>query len=107
MARSVLYVGNRLPTLTATLTDASEIPIDLTGATIQFALRGAYATANLFKNTATIVGSATNGQVKYDLATNDLATAVPGLYVGRWIVTIGGKVEDIPAGEFELRSSYA
>lgn len=106
MATNILYVGDRNPSLTATLTDGSGVAINLTGFTVQFALRQAYATSNLFKSSATVVTPAA-GTVRYDFAANDLATAPVGVYNGEWIATDGSsRAEHISAGAFEVRKGF-
>lgn len=104
MARNVLYISNKNPSLYATLTDGSGNIINLTGYTVQFALRREFATVNLFKSAAVIVAP-TAGTVRYDFGTGDLAGA-PGIYWGQWIATdSSSKPENIDAGYFELRKA--
>lgn len=108
MARSILYTGDQAPSLPATVTDANEVVIDLTGYTsVTFALRQAYDTANKFETAATFVNPRTAGGVRYDLAAGDLATLVPGVYVGQWTLTdASSRPQHVDAGEFELRTGY-
>jgi hypothetical protein len=105
MARNILYIGDRNPSLYATLKDGSGAVINLTGHTVQFALRREYATVNAFKGTA-ISTTPTTGIARYDFGTSDLVGLVPGVYWGQWIDTdAGGKPEHISAGGFELRKA--
>jgi hypothetical protein len=105
LTRSVYYTGDRLPTITATLTDASGAPLTgFTGSeTLQFAARGAYNTTNLFTATATWVVAAA-ATVRFDPGATDMpSNALPGIYDLFWIVTSAGKAMHIPAGQMELR----
>lgn len=105
MARSILYVGDQLPVLTGTITTGAGSAVNLTGYTVQFTLRGMYEGSALFTGPGTAT-SPTTGAVSYSLGTADLASAAPGLYEGRWIVTNGTKPMNVPAGEFEIRRAY-
>jgi hypothetical protein len=110
VARSILYVGDRAPSLPATIKTPppANTIVDLTGYTgVTFALRQAYDTANKFETAAVIVAPATGGNVRYDLGTNDLVGLVPGVYVGQWTLTDGsGRPQHVSAGEFEVRNGY-
>lgn len=105
MARSVLYTNDALPQIQATITDDAGDPIDLTGYTIQFAMRLWYDQANtLGPTTATIVGAPTLGTVQYTLTPTDLQGTVTGVYTAQWRVTdSSGNVMHVQAGEFEVR----
>lgn len=104
MSRNIIYVSDELPAISATLSDAAGVAINLTGITVKFGMRRAYDTANLFKNTAVVV-SATLGTVRYDITSSDLTTAAPGTYWAQWELTRTSDsfVEHIDAGEFEIR----
>lgn len=105
MARSVLYINDALPQIQATLTDESGNPIDLTGYTVQFAMRLWYDAANtLGPNAAQIIGDPTLGTVQYVLNSTDLQGAVTGVYAAQWRVTdSSGNIMHVQAGEFEVR----
>lgn len=107
MARSILYVGDQQPSLPATIRDASGNVVNLTGYTgVTFAMRQAYDTTNKWETAGTIVTPA-SGTVRYDLAAGDLATLVPGVYVGQWTLTdASSKPQHVAAGEFEVRTGY-
>lgn len=105
MASNILYAADRNPSVSATLYDGSGAVFNLTGYTVQFALRRDYATSNLVKAAATVV-SAAGGTVRYDWGSNDLTSAVPGTYWGQWIATDGSsRAEHIDAGSFEIREA--
>lgn len=106
MARIPVYIGDRLPTQTATITKDDGSPEDLTGATIEFAAWGEYETAKLFKAAAALNGTAVSGQVRYDPGVNDVpSNASPGVYDVFWLITISGKVMTVPAGQWELKKA--
>lgn len=107
MARSVLFVGDQQPSLPAIVKDSAGNVINLTGYTsVTFAMRQAFDTANKWKTVGVIVNAAA-GSVRYDLGSSDLATLVPGVYVGQWILAdSGGKPQHVTAGEFEVRNGY-
>lgn len=107
MARSILYVGDQDPSLPAQVTDASGDVINLTGYLgVEFAMREAYGTANLWKTSAVIVTPAT-GIIRYDLAPTDLVGVTPGVYDGQWILTdAAGKPQHVYAGQFEVHEGF-
>ena len=103
MARNVLYVGDTLPIIPATIKDGSGNVIDLTSYTVKFSLRQWYAASNTFgPNPGTVVNGPL-GQVTYTLGTNDLAGLTPGIYFGQWTLTTGATSMHVDAGEFEVR----
>jgi hypothetical protein len=108
MSRSILYTGDQAPSLPAIIKDPTGTVVNLTGYTgVTFALRQAYDTVNKFETAAVIVAPNTNGTVRYDLGVNDLATLVPGVYVGQWTLTDGSsRPQHVDAGEFEVRQGY-
>lgn len=107
MARSVLYVGDQQPSLPAIIKDNAGNVINLTGYTsVTFAMREAYDTSNVWETVGVIVNAA-SGSVRYDLGASDLATLVPGVYVGQWtLFDSGGKPQHVTAGEFEVRAGF-
>lgn len=108
MSRSILYVGDRAPSLPAIIKDRSGNVVDLTGYTgVTFALRQAYDTANKFETAAVIVAPNTNGAVRYDLGVNDLVGLTPGVYVGQWTLSdASNRPQHVAAGEFEVRTGF-
>ena len=87
--------NDRLPALQATLEDGEGNPVDLTGTTIKFKMRGASATTLKVDAGATIV-SPTLGTVKYEWAAAE--TDTPGDYYGEFEVTSAGKTLTFPNG---------
>lgn len=81
--------------------------MDLTGyASVSFAMRQAYDTANKWE-TAGVIVTPSAGTVRYDLAAGDLATLTPGVYVGQWtLVDSASKPQHVAAGEFEVRAGF-
>jgi hypothetical protein len=105
MARSILYIGDKLPVLSAILRYADGTPANLTGYTVQFALRRQSDTTNLFKAAGAVTTPLT-GAVAYTLQTGDLATATPGVYYGQWAAANGADTMHEDAGEFEVRRGF-
>jgi hypothetical protein len=107
MARSILYVGDQAPSLPAIVKDGNQNVVNLTGYTsVTFAMRQAYDTANKWETVAVVV-SAAAGSVRYDLGAGDLATLVPGVYVGQWtLFDASSRPQHVAAGEFEVRKGY-
>jgi hypothetical protein len=107
MARAVLYVGDKQPSLPATVKDSAGNVINLTGYTgVTFAFRQAYATANTFSAAGVIV-TPSAGTVRYDLGSTDLAALTPGVYLGQWTLSdASSKPQHVDAGEFELRTAF-
>lgn len=92
MADFWLKTGDLKPSLTSTLVDATDTPVDLTGATVEFVMR-------LIDGDVTITGAATvtdpAGQVLYEWQPGD--TDVPGGYSSEFIVTfVGGAQGSFP-----------
>ena len=107
MARSILYVGDQDPSMPTQVRDSAGTILNLTGyLSVLFALRQAYDTANKFETAGVIVTPST-GSIRYDFATNDLATLTPGVYVGQWtLFDAANKPQHVDAGEFELRVGF-
>jgi hypothetical protein len=107
VARSILYVGDQAPSLPAIIKDGSNNIVNLTGYTsVTFAMRQAFDTTNKWETAAVIV-SAAAGSVRYDLGASDLATLVPGVYVGQWtLFDASSRPQHVAAGEFEVRKGY-
>lgn len=90
----IIKQGDTSPSLVATLLSSSREPAALTGATVQFHMRGSRASATPITGEATIVDP-TAGQVRYDWATGDTATA--GDYIAEFEVTyLDGAIETFP-----------
>ena len=86
------------PILQASLKDANDQIITLTGATVQFKMRAVSSTTALINSSATIV-DADSGSVKYEWVANDTQTA--GSYFAEFQVTFaGGRIETFPNGEY-------
>jgi len=78
------------------LVDASNTPIDLTGATVALLLRSLTSLAPVqLANMAEVMTPATLGGVQYTFAASDTVTA--GNYMANWVVTYaGGQVATYP-----------
>jgi len=72
------------------LLDADDEPtgsyVDLTGASVNFQMRRADDKNYRVNQPASVVGDPTEGRVRYDWSTNDLA--VPGEYEVQWEITL-------------------
>lgn len=81
----------------------SEVPINLTGATIKFLARKIDAPGTIIVGDCDIVSTPTLGQVKYQWEVGD--TAVPGDYQFEFQITFGdGRVGTAPTeGYYELK----
>lgn len=91
--------GDRLPALSAVLARTDSTPVDLTGATVHFVMRAFGAEAAKINAVATVVGSATQGQVTYFWTALD--TDTPGIYDGSWLVTFAdGLQQTFPTEDY-------
>lgn len=93
MSKAILqWLGNRSPSLTDTITVDGDA-FNLTGATVKFRMRLESSSTLKVDANASVVGDATNGNVRYDWQAADVDTA--GEYVGWWRVTLpGGNVQE-------------
>lgn len=89
-----LVQGDRAPSITATLTDATGAAVNLTGGTVTFKMRILDESRPAITGVATIVNAAT-GAVRYDWASGD--TDTPGVYLASWTLTLAGKPQTFPA----------
>lgn len=104
----VWWVGNRNPSITENIIDSTGAAVDLTGATVKFKARALGSTTLLVDAAATIVGTATAGNVRYDWTAGDIATdgilGAARTALVWWEVTIGGKTQDLMEAPIEVRS---
>lgn len=107
MARAVLYVADKQPSLPTVVKDSLGAVVNLTGYTgVTFSFRQAYDSANKFSAAGVIV-SAAAGSIRYDLGATDLAGLTPGIYVGQWTLSDAtSKPQHVDAGQFEVRAGY-
>ena len=86
------YVGNRSPSISEQIT-VNGTPFDLSSSTVRFKMRAVGSSTLKVDQPATIVGAATNGNVRYDWAAIDVDTAAN--YLIWWEVTTAGKTQDM------------
>lgn len=96
MADFHIKKGDRLPSITAYLTDEDGV-FDLTGATVAFKMQLVPGGGGVVTGAATVVSTAL-GQVRYDWGAADTTTV--GVYSAEWVVTIAGKERTFPADGF-------
>lgn len=96
MADVEMTEGDRLPSLFYALHDYNGA-MDLTAASgVKWVMMGQNG-VNKVDTAATIVTAAT-GQVRYDWAALDVDT--PGVFLGKWEVTVGGKTQKVPSDRY-------
>jgi hypothetical protein len=78
------YVNNTAPSLTITIR-RENIPIDLTGATVNFQMFPSGGTILTVSSPCVILDSPVNGQVRYDWGIKDLS--VVGSYLCNLLIT--------------------
>ena len=88
--------GSQRPAIRSTILEAiggaSPVPMDLTGATIEFRMSAEIGQAPVFQSAGAIVNPpGTDGIVKYEWGETD--TAVPGAYYAEWVITITDDIE--------------
>jgi hypothetical protein len=98
----IWFKNNRLPSITETLTYADGTVVDLTGATVKFKMRALNSAVLKVDASATVVGTPTLGQVRYDWAAIDVDTV--GRFLVWWEVTAGGKTQDMGEAVIEFRA---
>lgn len=92
MADIIIRSGDRLPTLTRTIT-VDDVPVDLSGSTVNFVVDN--STGNVI-DAACTVSEAQYGEVSYAWTTND-ALLPAGTYQARFVITYGsGKILTSP-----------
>lgn len=97
------FVNNRNPSITQQIT-IDKVPVDLTTSSgVTFSMRALNSSVmKVNAAAATIVGSPTNGNVRYDWAAADLDT--PGFYLVTWQNTVSGKTQDVSEAIIEVRA---
>lgn len=100
MIGSTFYIkrGDRLPAISTQITDSLDQPINLTGSSVLFVMRGPWDTSPAISSAATIVDAA-QGKVRYDWTGTQ--TDVPGSFRGEFRVTFaGGSQQSFPTNGF-------
>jgi hypothetical protein len=82
VADLIFTQGDTAPSVFGALTNADGTPFDLTDATVRFQMREAIDRRFSVDSAAVIVDDPTAGNVRYDWAEGDLATA--GDFVSHW-----------------------
>jgi hypothetical protein len=96
------WKGNRNPSITENLVHEDGTVVDLTGKTVKFKMRVVNSDTLTVDAAATVVGPATDGNVRYDWAAVDVDTA--GYYLVWWEVTTtsGGRTQDYNEALIEI-----
>lgn len=90
----VIKQGDQLPDLEATLVDADEAAVDVSGATIVFRAVKVDDESVKFSGAGSLGATPSSGEVSYAWDAAD--TAEPGVFNCEWEITIGGKTRTIP-----------
>lgn len=86
------------PAIEAKLTDANGLPVNLTGASVKFLMRVKPGGSVKVNTGAVIVGTATNGRVKYAWTAANTDTA--DVYEAEWEVTYSDStIQTFPGGK--------
>jgi len=103
MADFFLKRGDNFPTLYATLKNADDSVMDLTGTTVRFAMRWPDRPDKpIIGGAAILVDDPISGQVKYEWKPGDTNEA--GLYRGEWVVRYPDGRQTVPNNGFaEIR----
>lgn len=86
--------GNLLPIIEDVLLDTKGRAIDLTGATVNFVMRGPAGCGQVVIDRAATIVDAKGGAVQYTWLAGDTDRA--GSFIAVWRVTAGGKSMDVP-----------
>ena len=105
----IFFTFNRNPSITENIVDDQGAPVDLTTSTVKFKAREVGSPELLVDATATIVGSPTLGNVRYDWTSGDITGPAGILSSSRsaliwWEVTTGGKTQDVAEAVIEIRA---
>ena len=88
MSEFYIKQGDTLPVLTATATNEDGSPLDVTGATITFRMRGKAVSGFVIESTADIIDAAAGVLQWADWTTTQ--TAEPGVYFADFLVVFSG-----------------
>ena len=97
MSTDVFYIkeGDRGPSITTTLLDPADEPVDLSSSTVEFRMSNGLEDVT---GTADIASPATSGEVMYEWAEGD--TDVWGGYQAEWVVTTSGNPQTFPSAGY-------
>lgn len=94
-----MKAGDTAPAVRATLFDANNNPVDLTGATVKFVMATKVAPRTVAVDAAAALGIATAGEVVYEWVVGDTATA--GSFDCEFEVTyLSGEVQTFPTSGY-------